>query len=448
MSFFQCLTDALPALLNPTGRLTVEAAQEQQSHSLPAPVQGPDRHQRYCMEPPPAYPGCACTLPHGMEYAEPVAPTPYYDDLEMDAKQSGVLQQLSHSIESEVTALSSDLRELSLKMWDNPELQWKEFKTHDLFTSFFEKNLAHEGWVTTRHAHGVETAFECKYEFFPPGFNGPKEEVRCIGFQSELDALPGIGHGCGHNLIAISGVASAVSLARACKANNIPVKVILLGTPAEEGGGGKISLIQGGAYDQMSVCLMCHPALSNTVTPMLAVQALAVRFKGKTAHAAAAPWQGINALDAAVLAYNNISSMRQQLPPSSRVHGIIEGNNMAPNVIPNDVQVRYNVRGPAAKDVKANLAKILPCFEGAAKATGCSYEITMVCCVLLAIQDVSMKRFGLTDSFDALSQNRTRCTTMCGSVPVCGNRLNPSWEASTICHSLRLPSLRRQTLVM
>lgn len=384
MSFLgSCLAESLQALFNnSSGRLTVERAQ--QVH---------DPHERYYAEEedaPPSYGSavtgtatattrhahcpCACATNDVL----PDAPLEQVDVPEMDPKLADLLKQLSTSIECEIGTLSSDLRTLSLKMWHNPELQWKEYKTHDLFVSYFESHLASEGWKTTPHAYGVETAFETKFEFYPPGFSGNKGQVRCIGFQSELDALPGVGHGCGHNLIAISGVASAVSLARAAKAHNVPIKVVLLGTPAEEGGGGKISLIQAGAYGQMNVCLMVHPAILNTVTPMLAVQSLSVHYHGKTAHAAAAPWQGINAHDAAVLAYNNVSAMRQQLPPTARVHGIIEGHNMAPNVVPDNVSLHYNVRGPTAKDVEANLRKVIPCFEAAALATGCTYKVEKV----------------------------------------------------------------------
>ncbi len=136
-----------------------------------------------------------------------------------------------------------------------------------------------------------------------------------IGFQSELDALPGIGHACGHNLIAISGVAAALSVAATLVAKDIPGTVILLGTPAEEGGGGKIRLESAGAYKTMDACLMIHPAAKSGTGPMLAVQPVVVTYRGRTAHSGAAPWEGINALDAAVLAYNNISALRQQIHP-------------------------------------------------------------------------------------------------------------------------------------
>lgn len=412
MSFLgSCLSESLQALLfnstgSTSGPLTVERAQQVHAERID---DHPDRPSYYADQeehdaPPPSYRSavttattttraphrcpCACAptnddgdrvWPDVLQQEQPVV----VDVPEMEPKLANLLQQLSTSIEQEIGILSSDLRQLSLTMWHHPELQWQEHKTHDLFVSYFESHLASQGWITTPHAYGIPTAFETKFEFYPPGFQGNEDQVRCIGFQSELDALPGIGHGCGHNLIAISGVAAAVSLARAAQTHNVPIKVVLLGTPAEEGGGGKINLIRAGAYDQMQVCLMVHPAILNTVTPMLAVQSLSVHYHGKTAHAAAAPWQGINAQDAAVLAYNNVSAMRQQLPPTARVHGIIQGHNMAPNVVPDNVSLHYNVRGPTAQDVEANLRKVIPCFEAAALATGCTYKIEKVCCSLL-----------------------------------------------------------------
>ena len=296
----------------------------------------------------------------------------------LQAKLSGLLAKVSEAAETEVNALSDDLRTLSLSMWENPELGFREFKTHDLFVSYFSDHLAAEGWTVTPHAYGLKTAFECKYEFIPASFTGRKDLVRTLGFQSELDGLPAIGQGCGHNLIAISGVAAAVGLARACRANEVPIRIVLLGTPAEEGGGGKIKLLDAGAYAPIDVCLMCHPAPINGVSGSTAVQTIRVHYKGKTAHAGAAPWLGVNALDAAVLAYNNVSAMRQQLPTTARVHGIIEGENMAPNIIPDNVRLRYNVRGPTVSDVQANLDKIIPCFEAAASATGCEIRMETV----------------------------------------------------------------------
>lgn len=191
----------------------------------------------------------------------------------------------------------------------------------------------------------------------------------------ELDALPGLGHACGHNLIAISGVAAALSVAEALTKHNVAGRVILLGTPAEEGGGGKINLLQAGAYKEMDACLMVHPAPFDNVARMLAVLPINVSFEGVPAHAGAVPWEGKNALDAGVLSYMSISALRQQIKTDCRVHGILQGTDWAPNVIPDNCKLEYNVRAPTAKTVQELADRVEKCFEAASMATGCKVTI-------------------------------------------------------------------------
>ncbi|EPQ29090.1 uncharacterized protein PFL1_03379 [Pseudozyma flocculosa PF-1] len=282
---------------------------------------------------------------------------------------SGRLQEMASTIEHEVRQLDATLRDLSMAMHDKPEILWQEHATHDLFVRFFEGRSS-EGWKVKPHAYGLETAWEARFEHRPDS-----KDARTIGFQSELDALPGIGHACGHNLIAISGVAAALSVAAALRKHDVAGTVVLLGTPAEEGGGGKLRLLEAGAYKSYDAALMVHPAPTSGTGAMLAVQPVMVRYTGATAHAGAAPWEGVNALDAAVLAYNNISALRQQMPPEYRVHGIIEGDNWAANVIPGASRLHYNVRAPTISGLKAFVAKVDKCFQAAALATGCSIEV-------------------------------------------------------------------------
>lgn len=191
----------------------------------------------------------------------------------------------------------------------------------------------------------------------------------------ELDALPGIGHACGHNLIAISGVAAALSVAEALEKHDVPGRVILLGTPAEEGGGGKINLLQAGAYKDMDACLMVHPSPFDNVARMLAVVPIYVSFEGVPAHAGAVPWEGKNALDAGVLSYMSISALRQQIKTDCRVHGILQGTDWAPNVIPDNCKLEYNVRAPTAKAVEELAGRVEKCFEAASLATSCKVKI-------------------------------------------------------------------------
>lgn len=293
---------------------------------------------------------------HAVRYAQP---SPEDEEL------NGVLAEVTKTIESEIKALDKELRHLSLDMHDHPEIMWTEHRTHDLFVEYFRKK---SGWKVTPKAYGVDTAWQAVFA------HKADKESRTIGFQSELDALPGIGHACGHNLIAISGVAAALSVAAVLVKRDVPGTVILLGTPAEEGGGGKINLLRGGAYKKMDACLMVHPAAHSATGAMLAVQPVVVTYTGQTAHAGAAPWEGINALDAAVLAYSNISALRQQIRPTERVHGIIQGKDWAPNVVPGSSTLIYNIRAPSVSALKVLSARVQKCFEAAALATGCKGE--------------------------------------------------------------------------
>lgn len=199
-----------------------------------------------------------------------------------------------------------------------------------------------------------------------------------MGFQSEMDALPGIGHACGHNLIAIIGVGCAIAVARAMKKHDIAGKVVLLGTPAEEVCLGKLKLIEAGGYKEMDACLMAHPSAgppcSAGTGSSLALQNLTIQYFGHTAHAAGAPWEGQNALDAAFLAYSAISALRQQIKPTHRVHGIIEGSDWAPNIIPDYAKCRWIIRAPTWAEVTVLHGRVKKCFEAAALATGCRME--------------------------------------------------------------------------
>lgn len=193
----------------------------------------------------------------------------------------------------------------------------------------------------------------------------------------------GIGHACGHNLIATGSLAAFFATVSLLKRYSIAGRVRALGTPAEEGGGGKIKLIDAGAYKDVNCCMMTHP-MSGTMFPTkkagvtgiaygtcVASAKFKASFTGRTAHAAAAPHEGINALDAAVLAYNGISMLRQQIKPYERIHGIIMEGGEKANVIPGWAKMDYNVRSSTIVETKALQSRVVKCFEGAAVATGC-----------------------------------------------------------------------------
>ena len=203
-------------------------------------------------------------------------------------------------------------------------------------------------------------------------------------FNAEFDALPGIGHACGHNLIATTSLGAFFAVVDALKCSGKPGRVRLLGTPAEESQGGKIKLVEAGAYKDVELCLMMHPT-SSTAFPegfladaydrTLAISGFRVAFKGKPAHAAIEPWKGVNALDAAIAAYNNIAVLRQQIQPGERIHLIIKEGGLAANIIPERSVVELAVRGPTASQARALEERVLNCFKGAALATGCGIEI-------------------------------------------------------------------------
>ncbi|PCH37522.1 hypothetical protein WOLCODRAFT_134580 [Wolfiporia cocos MD-104 SS10] len=290
-------------------------------------------------------------------------------DLSSDVHRTGEeiyrLEVLS-TIEKSITSLDAEIRSLSLDIHAHPEVRWEEHRAHDVLTQFMEQ----KGWAVERH-YLLQTAWMAK---FTHGSGG-----RIIGVNSEMDALPGIGHACGHNLIAIAGVAIALAIQAALTTHGIPGTIVLLGTPAEEGGGGKAILLEKGAYTGMDACLMCHPAPgpkhSASLNSCLARQVLEVEFHGHTAHAALAPWEGMNAVDAAVTAYNSISMLRQQFHPSHRVHGIFVGKDWTPNVIPDYSKMVWYVRAPTRAEMEQSVARVIPCFHGGAMATGCQHEV-------------------------------------------------------------------------
>lgn len=202
-------------------------------------------------------------------------------------------------------------------------------------------------------------------------------------FNAEYDALPGLGHACGHNLIATSSIAAFIATAAVIRDANTAGRVRLLGTPAEEGGGGKIRLMQAGAYEGVDACLMAHPTgrLSpegdkavdgHSVPKTSACRQVQVVFQGQNAHAGMNPWHGRNALDAVVSSYVNISLLRQQLPPTARVQGVIKPEFWKPNIIPDSASLEYCLRDVSSEQVHEHSNRVEACFEAGALGTGCT----------------------------------------------------------------------------
>jgi amidohydrolase len=196
-----------------------------------------------------------------------------------------------------------------------------------------------------------------------------------VALCAEYDALPDVGHACGHNIIAATAVGAGLALASV--ADELGLSVRVLGTPAEEGGGGKVLMLERGAFAGVHAAMMVHPWPTEWLTAScLAVAHFDVHFSGREAHASAAPWEGINAQDALTIAQVAIGLLRQQLPPGDQVHGVVTHSSAAANIIPASVTARYMVRSRTAHGLAAARARVEACFEAGALASGCtlSYE--------------------------------------------------------------------------
>jgi amidohydrolase len=251
---------------------------------------------------------------------------------------------------------------LSHSVHATPELCFNETRSAKSVT----EALRAGGLDVTEGVYDLPTAFESR--------SGDGELV--IAVCAEYDALPDIGHACGHNIIAASAVGAGLALAAV--ADQIGLQVRVLGTPAEEGGGGKIFMLERGAFEEVHAAMMIHPWPAERLTgACLAVAHFDVHFSGKEAHASAAPWEGVNALDAMTISQVALGLLRQQLPPGDQVHGVItSGGSGAANVIPASVTGRFMVRSRTIDTLGAAERRVRACFEAGALATGCavSYE--------------------------------------------------------------------------
>lgn len=264
------------------------------------------------------------------------------------------------------------LHKINQAIHANPELAFKEYFAHDTIATFLEG----EGFAVTRKAHGLETSFEAQVG------SGGREIVFC----AEYDALPDIGHACGHNLIATSSLAAFLGAAEALTLMKIPGRVRILGTPAEEGGGGKIQLIRAGAFQGASAAIMAHAVTEHGISErgsgvsgtgafdLIASLKFRVEFRGRSAHAAGEPWNGLNALDAAVAAYNNVSLLRQQMQPDERVHCVFEEGGTVPNVITDYTRMNWYIRSPTVAKGLELQKRVETCIEAGAKAAGCDFN--------------------------------------------------------------------------
>jgi amidohydrolase len=273
------------------------------------------------------------------------------------------LSEAKSRLAAEIDRRADLLIDVSRRIHAHPETNYEERYAHDLLTGVLEG----EGLAVTRSARGVETAFEAE-----AGESGPRVAVVC-----EYDALPGIGHACGHNVIAAAGLGAG--LAAAALASELGGRVLVVGSPAEEGGGGKVRLIDGGTFAGVDAALMVHPADADlTAMDVIALHQAHVTYRGEAAHAAAAPHRGRNALDAAVLGYVNVAALRQHIEPGERVHGIITEGGDRPNIVPALTRAEWIVRSPTVAGLDVLRARFLACLQAGADAAGCEMEVTWI----------------------------------------------------------------------
>jgi amidohydrolase len=269
------------------------------------------------------------------------------------------VEALKRKVCDEVDRIAGDLIEVSHSIHANPELNFEEHHAHDVLTDA----IARAGRQVERGAYEVPTAFSST-----TGSSGP-----AIGVLCEYDALPGIGHACGHNVIAAAGLGAG--LAAALVAEEAGGRVVLMGTPAEEGGGGKIIMARRGAFDGLDAAMMVHPADADLIKiDSIAIETFDITFHGKAAHAAAAPHEGRNALDAAVLSYMNVAAMRQHILPNERVHGTFTNGGGKPNIVPREAAMQWYVRSPTIASLQPLKERMLNCMEAGALACGCTAE--------------------------------------------------------------------------
>lgn len=268
-------------------------------------------------------------------------------------------EAVKERLAAEVERRAEVLVDVSHRIHERPELCFEEHHASDLLAGVLED----EGFDVERGAAGMETAFVAR-----AGTAGPTIAVFC-----EYDALPEIGHACGHNVIGAAGLGAG--LAAAALAEELGGRVLVVGSPAEEGGGGKVFLHERGALAGVDAAMMVHPADGDLkAMNVIAIQQVHVQYHGRAAHAAAFPHKGHNALDAAVLGYVNVAALRQHIRPTERIHGIFTDAGDKPNIVPKFAAAQWYVRSPTTRLLQDLKARVLACLEAGAAAAGCTMD--------------------------------------------------------------------------
>jgi len=266
-------------------------------------------------------------------------------------------------IVKEIEALKNELAEISDYICRNPEPGNQEFKAMEKLTGFLE---AH-GFSIETNIVGRPTAFKAVYD---SGIPGP-----CVSFLCEYDALPEIGHGCGHNMIGTMSCGAGVGLSKVLSQTG--GRIVVLGTPAEETDGAKVDMAAEGVFNNVDAAMILHPDDATYESgASLAMDAIQFEFRGRASHAASAPHEGINALDAVILTFNGINALRQHVTPDVRIHGIIKEGGIAANIVPDKAVAQFYVRAAKKKYLQELVEKVKNVARGAAMMTGASLQIS------------------------------------------------------------------------
>ena len=256
-----------------------------------------------------------------------------------------------------------EFKEVNEYIYNNPELGHQEFKACEALTNLLKKH----NFETSDNYAGISTAFIGKYK---SGNGGAK-----IAILAEYDALPGIGHGCGHNIFGVTSVAASILLKEIM--GDVVGEVLVIGTPAEETCGAKVDMAKAGIFNDIDIAMAVHPTgeAHTRSGKSQAMEAIQFTFKGKTAHAAGSPHEGINALDGVLMLFNSINALRQQTLETARIHGIISNGGKAANIIPDLAVANFYVRAQTLSYLKELVERVKNCARGAALATGTTLEM-------------------------------------------------------------------------
>ncbi|MBI5237428.1 MAG: M20 family metallopeptidase [Deltaproteobacteria bacterium] len=310
---------------------------------------------------------------------------------------------LKKAVIEAASSLEAPLFALSDSFYRHPETGLAEKRTSSALQSCLES----AGFRVDNNIAGLPTAFRAAF-----GKGGP-----VVALLAEMDALPGIGHGCGHNIVGAASIGAALALKKAIGIllEDSGGTLLVLGAPAEELGRGKIDMLKAGVFDRVDAAMMVHPSSKRAVMKhFLGLKRLVFTFTGRASHASAYPEEGINALDAVIQTFNSINALRQQLKCDARVHGIITDGGSAPNIIPDRAEAMFYVRAPEIKELDLVKDKVIKCAEGAAAATGSTLTVSRsgetnapmkINHALVGIYRGALEYLGITEDSDPPDKN-------------------------------------------